>query len=283
MARTSSISTEAGSAAFPWSSDYVDLSTRFLSDEEMEWVTAQDPTLPRRSEQGCPTCGGSRSFVWEDRQVPCDCDRQILLAKFYTLANIGPRFQRLRWDDYAGDPKAMEIVHRYLENHQDYVRSGFGIVFLGPLGTGKTMLVSLMGKELVKLGYRVFFCTFSEMIYMFTNTWSGRESDRERFESHILGSDVLILDDVGREFRTSNNLPVSTFDHILRKRAVGMRPTILTSNQTTKELQIGYGAAIISLLIEQSVKWEMSGDDWRPQAHNRNHVEIKLHWQRAIF
>jgi len=152
-------------------------------------------------------------------------------------------------------------------------RTGMGIIYLGPFGTGKTMLVSLIAKELVKLGYSVFFSTFTEMVDLFTKSWSSNVA-RARFEAKVVESEIFILDDVGKEFKTKNNLSESTFDHVLRQRAVDARPTLLTTNMTEPELDEGYGGAIFSLLKERSILHHSVGEDWRAKARERTLEEV---------
>jgi DNA replication protein DnaC len=153
------------------------------------------------------------------------------------------------------------------------ISTGMGLIYLGEFGTGKTMLVSLVAKELVKLGYTVFFTTFAEMIDMFTKSWSSNTA-RARFESKVVESEIFILDDVGKEFRTKTNLAESTFDHVLRQRAVDARPTMLTTNMSEDELDEGYGGAIFSLLKERSILHKSKGNDWRGKARDRTLEEV---------
>ncbi len=153
--------------------------------------------------------------------------------------------------------------------------------YLGEFGAGKTMLVTLVAKELVKLGYNVYFATFTEMVDMFTKGW-GNNEERARFEKRIVDSQVFVLDDIGKEFRSKNNLSESTFDHVLRQRAVDLRPTLLTSNMTVGEMSTGYGGAIFSLLTERSVVHSVVGMDFREIARDRALTEIKAGERRPI-
>ena len=85
---------------------------------------------------------------------------------------------------------------------------------------------------------------------------------------------MLLLDDLGKEFRRSNRLQQTTFDHILRTRVQNNRPTILTTNMNAAELSIGYGASVLSLLVEKSIELPLPGVDFRPLAHSRAVAEV---------
>jgi hypothetical protein len=112
------------------------------------------------------------------------------------------------------------------------------------------------------------------MVDEFTRGW-GSNDDKARFESKVVKSDVFFLDDIGKEFRTKNNLSEATFDHVMRQRALDNRPTFITTNMGIDELMDGYGGAIFSLLKERVIEHNMDGIDYREYARNRTLDEIK--------
>jgi DNA replication protein DnaC len=265
--------TSSANSTHIWQNDYKDLVYRFISDDDADLLYDKYPKLRNGYEVYCPTCNGQKHYLLDGQDVSCNCREQVQLHKHYLVSNIGLLYQRLDWNDYQGDSKARQLAELYLTNHKEMIRTGMGLIYLGPFGTGKTMLVSLVAKELTKLGYTVFFTTFAEMIDLFTKSWSSNAA-RARFESKVVESEIFILDDVGKEFRTKNNLAESTFDHVLRQRAVDARPTLLTTNMSEAELDEGYGGAIFSLLKERSILHHSSGEDWRSKARERTLEEV---------
>jgi len=257
-----------------WQRDYVDLRFKFLEDDETTYLEARNPQFEKIVKSGCPTCGSEHTCG--------ECKVQLQLYKHYLNAGIGYTYQRLNWDDFHGDSKALKLSQSYLSNHKDMVRAGMGVMMHGSWGTGKTLIAALMAKELVKLGYTVYFATFTQMVDEFTRGWGSNE-DKARFEAKVVKSDVFILDDVGKEFRTKNNLSEATFDHVLRQRALDNRPTFMTTNMTMEELQTGYGSAIFSLLKERMIVHNMVGSDYREFARERTFSEIAEGRQRKIY
>lgn len=262
-----------------WSHDFVDLTTCLLADEEILFLKNRSPQFEKLVDSGCPTCRGRGSQEH-------NCRQQLQLYKHYENSNIGLAYQRLTWEDYVGDQTALKVVTQYLQHHQSMVQNGVGLMFHGKdgvtnFGTGKTLLVSLVVKEMVKLGYSAYFATFGEMIEEFTKGWSSN-ADKRHFESSIVNADVFVLDDVGKEFKTKNNLAESTFDYVLRKRVQDSRPTFLTTNLSPRSLGDGYGSAIFSLLTERSVSHEMMGEDYRPKARSRTLSEAMKEEVRPI-
>lgn len=261
---------------FQWQSDYLDLRTRFISDDVSDFLSEKIPQYDKICKRGCPTCDGPNNAD------NCgDCANQLQLYKHYLASGIGVAYQRLSWDDYHGYPGVLESSMAYLSKHKNMVKAGIGMLFHGEYGTGKTLISVLMAKELVKLGYSVYFATFSQMVDEFTRGW-GNVEDKIRFENKVVKSDIFFLDDLGKEFKAKNNLSESTFDHVLRQRVLDSRPTFITTNMNLAELKSGYGSAIFSLLTEKIVDEHVVGQDYRPIANARALSEINESIVRSI-
>lgn len=258
---------------FPWVSEYKNLRYDFLAEEVIDYLENKTPQFEKINKLGCPTCDDSSCG---------ECKDQLQLYKHYLNAGIGFTYQRLNWEDYEGDTTALELATTYLSRHRDMVKGGMGIMFHGSWGTGKTLLSTLIAKELVKLGYTVYFATFTQMVDEFTRGWGSNE-EKARFEAKVVKSDIFFLDDVGKEFRTKNNLSEATFDHVLRQRALDSRPTFITTNMSIEDLNVGYGSAIFSLLKERMIVHNMVGKDFREFARDRTFQEIAVGKQRKIY
>jgi len=265
--------TSLNDSMFDWHKDYVNLKYEFLDDDEIDYLELKYPQFEAFNKRGCPTC--------EDHTCG-DCKVQLQLYKHYLRAGIGLNYQKLSWEDFHGDEKALNLANIYLSQHKEFVKGGMGLLYNGSWGTGKTLLTSLIAKELVKLGYKVYFATFTQMVDEFTRGW-GSNDDKARFESKVVKSDVFFLDDIGKEFRTKNNLSEATFDHVLRQRALDNRPTFITTNMSIEELNEGYGSAIFSLLKERMIVHTMEGIDYREYARDRTLDEIKNGTTRKII
>jgi len=207
---------------------------------------------------------------------------QRQLHKHYLNAGIGTTYQRLDFPDYDGDKEVLSALLRYIEGYERYAARGIGLLLTGSYGTGKTLLANLILKEFVKQGYRVFATTFAQTIDMLTAGWKSND-DRRYFQRRFVDSEILLLDDVGRELRSKSNLTESTFDTILRTRVQEGRPTFITTNMSPEELGDGYGSAVLSLLKEHSIVCEMTGEDFRPLSNTRTLKEIREGETRPIF
>lgn len=246
-----------------------EIRTSFLSDDEADRLYDRFPKLKDAPQEYCPTCKKKGWYIWKGERVECDCALQTQLFKHYSSAGIFVRYQGLTWEDYQQHPP--EELATYLRRHEDYVSRGIGLLFTGLKGTGKSLLATLVLKELIHLGYSCFSTTYADTVEAFTATWNNDEEKRW-FARKFMRSDILLLDDIGKEWST--RLSQSTFDMILRSRVQDARPTIITTNLTIPELESGYGAAVLSLLSECSIVLQFSGEDWRPQAYRRSTDEM---------
>ncbi|QDH91787.1 DnaC-like helicase loader [Mycobacterium phage Phrappuccino] len=257
------------------------IETALLTDAVAERLYRTRPELRAGPDEYCPTCRKTGVYRWQGVEHQCNCARQLQLAKHYSAAGIGATYQRLDWTDFDGNDELLAQILRYLEHHERYVTRGIGLMFHGPIGTGKTMAANLVLKELIKRGYSGFATTFANTVEAFTSTWGNRD-EKEWFARKFMQSQVLLLDDLGREFRAGVNLPQSTFDMILRTRVQEGRPTLLTTNCTLGELETGYGSAVLSMLKEQSIKHEFRGNDFRPTANRRTLTEVEAEETRPL-
>lgn len=247
-----------------------------LSDEDITRLESRYPRL-----HICPTCAEKGEYVFRGEKRQCDCLMQKQLYKHYLNSGVGVTYQRLDFNDYEGNKDLLALLTKYFDNYEQYASRGIGILFTGSFGTGKTMMANLILKEFVKAGYRCFATTFAQTIDMLTAAWKSPE-DRRYFQRRFVDSEILLLDDVGRELRSKSNLSESTFDNILRTRVQEGRPTFITTNMTPEEMGEGYGSAILSLLKEHSIVCEMRGEDFRSRSNSRTLQEIRDNETRPI-
>ena len=256
--------------------------TDFLSEEEAARVYDRHPEMSSDPQEWCPTCGTTGTYRWQGKEHQCDCVLQLQLFKHYCASGIDLDYQRLGWDDLEVQTNgATDAFVEYTQNLDKYASQGFGVLLFGPPGTGKTLVATLILKELIKKGYTGYSSRFSRMVEDFTAGWHDN-AEKKFFARKYVGSQVLLLDDLGRISRSSSKLAESTFDYILSSRVNDGRPTLLTTNLTTAELESGYGAAVLSRLVEQSIAVETVGVNFRTKAHNRKWAEIKAGEKRPI-
>jgi DNA replication protein DnaC len=201
---------------------------------------------------------------------------------YFRYAGIGLNYQRLHWDDMDGvEMKAQATALDYITNADGFVDRGLGLLFYGHQGTGKTMLVSLGLKRLLAHGFDGYFTTFQRLISSFSAGWHD-EVQRGWFTRRITNATILVIDDVGKEFKGERRQgdavvrrPVemvqAMFDEVIRSRVENCRPTLMTTNKTLLELERLYDNTgtdsvqvnPMSLFQETMLFQEFNGDNYR--------------------
>lgn len=230
----------------------------------------------------CPTCLTKRVEVgpgiygWENGTYryrghvhECDCQTQMDLRKHYLLANIPDQYQRLNWMDFQGDGSAIDAVDIFLTKWPTFKINGMGLEFSAfNLGVGKTFAATYVGKELVKLGERVYFIPFLEVI-----STLSKDNDDDR-ESRMRDTPVLILDEVIEAMSGAQHQLFSMkFEELIRHRTNFNRVTIMTTNLEPDELRSEYPRTY-SLLEAKQIRVAMSGVDARQTFIAQENLEL---------
>lgn len=278
-----------------------------LINAESERLDRKYPDLPADPRQ-CLTCGGAECFRWWDRYVPdrdpanpdvvvynCPCVDQWILNRYLLYHGIEVFYQRLGWDDLTdAEPAAVEAVQGYLADLDRNKQAGIGFILHGGIGTGKSLLATLIAKHALAEGYDAHFTTFSGMLAALTAGWTDAD-DRDWFAKRIRNAGILVLDDIGREHKQRNYsksegrlmdntmaLSESSVDELLRHRVAAAKPTILTTNLDIDMLEAHYGSNVMSLLKECSASYRFQGNDFRPRARDRRLDEVEAGLTRPV-
>lgn len=260
---------------------------RTLTSEESDRLKRAKPDCPPSPAQ-CITCKGTGKFQWWDDpatmgmavQYECPCKDQWILHRRLLLSGIGLSYQRLSWTDMRWcDDDAMGLTLDYLDDRQANLDNGYGMLFHGRKGSGKTALAVLLLKRLIGEGVDGYFTTFNEMIETFTSGWTDN-ADKAWFHRRVKNAGVLVIDDPGRERHSA--LPGPLLDEVIRHRTSDLRPTIITTNHTLSQFQEAYGEYVMSLLTERAHTYEFKGSDVRPQSNDRTKAEMKAGLTRPL-
>lgn len=102
-------------------------------------------------------------------------------------------------NDDGKNPDVTEMCRKYAENFQRFKQAGAGLMFYGPVGTGKTYHAASIANALIDRGERGLFTSLS--------TLGGRmQADYGNAKAGVLkeltGYDFVVLDDLGIERTT---------------------------------------------------------------------------------
>lgn len=134
--------------------------------------------------------------------------------------------------------KVAPISHavQYVQNWNKMQQKGLGLLFWGPLGTGKTFAAGCIANAFLESEDRfapsVIMTNFAVIL---RHSLSCSPQDREDYINRLLGCGLLILDDFGME-RQSEFAQEQVFS-LINGRYLSRRPMILTTNLTLQEMK----------------------------------------------
>lgn len=165
------------------------------------------------------------------------------------------------------DPNVRRVIEQYVEKIDKAIAKGIGLYFHGNQGTGKTLAACLILKEALRRGYKVYFTMLTEVLEKYCDGRYDRDA-RTQFAEHILGADILVLDDIDKGYISDKTTFIdSAYDYVLRTRSNNNLPIIFTSNmkkeQFTAQKGLSFGSSMFSLLTEHSKDVMVTGKDRR--------------------
>lgn len=186
---------------------------------------------------------------WEkERDLDIDCEVSGLTTEH-------------TWDSYKGDKSLGNIakMKRYVEEHDRF--GGKSLYVYGMNSTQKTSMCKVMGKELVRNGYKVRFLLMQELVDILCGCDDfdmDKSSASEKRKAELLDVDYLILDECFDKskvtvYKSGYQLPY--LDTFLRKRLESYhKPIVFISNVEPSRIEdSGYGASIHALVNRNTV------------------------------
>lgn len=265
-----------------------------LEDPDSGRLRAQHPALWEDPHKTCITCRfektGTKTFRWWDASRKgvvtweCNCVAQWITHRYLLHNGIGKTYQRLGWADAVDVPEQTQLQSMtYLDRSDTYVERGVNLILHSPdPGTGKTLMLMLIGKGLIERGHDVFVAQMNSIVEMYTSGWRSKE-EKDHFERRIMNCGVLCIDDLGKEVGEKHvDFIDRLLDRVVRHRTASSAPTLVTTNLTPTQLETGYNQYVASLLTETCVFVETSGLDWRPRARERMQQEIEQDLVRPL-
>lgn len=200
-------------------------------------------------------------------------EKKTIIARNKCRA-FGAQFKRYENSSFTTDDgknkKLFTFIKRYVENIDENIRKGKGIVFYGDTGTGKTFAAASILNEIIKK-----FIPKSDQIYTgcitnFTEIIQDVQKNfASKFDSTLLFKtcSLLVIDDFGSERKTSFAKEIIT--DIINSRYNTKKPIILTTNINMKD-KFGFNCEdemfekrIYSRLIEMCMMVHVTGRDRR--------------------
>lgn len=239
-----------------------------LADEYFEEGFLDDSPI-------CDKCGGTGYMG----NTMCEClselcrqeQRKTLRKSLGAIAGGPESFSQFRLSYYpdavdrrfGASPRA--IMERNFQKCQNYagnfsMNSG-NLLFVGATGLGKTYLSVCIAKAVAEKGYRV---AYESAPHLFNKLEKARFSQNEEAKAEverILGSDLLVLDDLGTEMMSQ--FVTASMYSLINDRILERKPTVISTNFTFEDLSRRYSEQVASRLYGDYTVLMFAGEDIR--------------------
>ncbi len=223
----------------------------------------------------CKKCRDTGYYETGGRTVVCACLKQALVkAACDELNRTAPlslsTFDsfNLNYYDKQVDYKLgmspyqlMEKIFKFCKNYADsFTPSSGSILMRGATGLGKTHLSLAIANDVIRRGYGVVYVSAPSIAQKLEKQYFSR-SDDESLADLLTDCDLLIIDDLGTEFKTQ--FTAAQFYNIFNARMLRHKPLIINTNLTLSELEKAYTQRFVSRIVGESTKLDFVGKDVR--------------------
>lgn len=194
-------------------------------------------------------------------------DKKELTVSDLKRANVPEKFWYVTLSSVPKDLPYMNKVLAYYVRAEEMLEKGIGLYLYSKENqTGKTSIAVALLKRIIRLRYTALF----EEAGRLKNALTRNEEFDEAFtiDQRIRSVDMLVIDDLGKEYRTSSGYAETTFENIIRDRIQSLKPIIITGNLAPKAISSTYSHSLSAMLKGSLVPIEVSGYNWSLQQEN---------------
>lgn len=166
-------------------------------------------------------------------------------------------------DDSGVSPRSvMSRIKQACERYaMSFTPKSDSIMFFGRTGLGKTHLSLAIANEVIAKGYNVVYAPIARILQQIEREYFSRENKDSKTLESVINCDLLIVDDLGTEFKTS--FVTSTIYDIINSRILSGKPTLINTNLSLEELEAQYSERVVSRISHGYKKFTFVGEDVR--------------------
>lgn len=131
----------------------------------------------------------------------------------------------------------------------------------GATGLGKTHLSLAIANEVIRRGYGVIYVSAPALLSQLEKEYFSRSPLSNGTTEMLNDCDLLIIDDLGTEFRTQ--FSAAQIYNIFNARILCHKPVIINTNLTMTELEKAYSERFVSRINGVAQKLDFLGEDVR--------------------
>lgn len=176
------------------------------------------------------------------------------------------KYQTASFSSYQTEPgneRAFRTARRYVDKFDTMMQENQGLIFYGPVGTGKSFTAACIANELMDRNISVIMTSFVKIL----QNIQGPDCDEARYIAMLNSAKLLILDDLGTERNT--DFALEKVYNVIDSRVRASMPMILTTNLELKDMMdnedIRY-KRIYDRIFETCYPVRVSGESFRRKA-----------------
>jgi len=249
----------------------------------------------------CHVCDGTgwrpidEDGVTARRVVRCDCVLARQQRQRIGGSGIPPKYHACTFANYRAYNDSMRhaltVAQGFAEAypilpHRGGALIGQGLLFIGPVGLGKTHLASALLTEIIARTrtWGLFYKT-RDLLRLIRDSYNpATKATEAQILDPIVRCDLLVLDDLGAE-RTTDWVD-ETMNYIIDTRYSACRPVIITTNYPDVDeidevngLLCRIGFRMRSRLREMCQYVELEGADYRDLPVNGSEADLRRLWK----
>ena len=224
----------------------------------------------------CEKCSDTGYIELDAKTIFCDCYKKLLNdTACDQLSAVSPlklsTFDSFKLNCYSDRPDAqgrvprdrMSKIFNYCRSYADtFSEKSKSILMRGSTGLGKTHLSLAIANEVLQKGFSVVYVSAPDIIHKLEREhFSGNYEGEEDSFKTLMSCDLLIIDDLGTEFKTQ--FSVSAIYNIFNSRHLSEKPIIMNTNLPFADLEDIYSARFTSRVMGCCDDLEFIGSDLR--------------------
>lgn len=176
-----------------------------------------------------------------------------------------PKWDRVKWSDFTNDDRAKKTVRQFVSRSNEALEDSAGLFIFGTHGVGKSLLASLMIKELSSK-HTTKVISLNGLTDLITGSWtdSSKKEEVNRLNQYY---DFLIIEDFGKEFIKKDSerksFITSILEDVINKRLVFKKSTTIVSSCGADKVSAQYSKYLSSIIKESCVPLKVTGGDYR--------------------
>jgi len=220
--------------------------------------------------QPCPFCQDRGVIIQGDMAFPCSCRVKRAAERYFKSSCLPVALRSFSFKDFsfkyysrqtADSPKGLSfyesarITYKAAQNFVNNFSSKKtvdGLLFTGPIGSGKTFLACCIANALLDKGHLVLFIVVPDLLDLIRSTYEPGRASGDVTELELLDTarkaPLLILDDLGAHNYT--DWVRNKLYSILNYRLNYSLPVVITSNIKLEDLEEYLGERITSRIYQ---------------------------------